>query len=122
MRGPELIALGLLIVAAGCTGPSERQQPAPEEECLLGGPVSQPRGNQTPFELNRTHLESHPPLERVFIAGENPVRIACEDALALVEHLDSEGARVQEGPGPYYRATYLSWEETTRQITIQNRL
>jgi hypothetical protein len=109
-----------MVIAAGCTGSDDQRAPAPEEECLLGGPVAQPGGNRTAYTLNRSHLAEHPPLERVFNGSENPTRMACQDALALMEHLSAEGAEDQEGRGDFDRSAFLTYNEVTRRLTIQH--
>lgn len=120
MRRPELIALGVALLAAGCAGPEGPQPPAPEEACLLGGPVSQPADNGTVLALNRSHLADHPTIERLFLSSDNPVETSCREALALMEHLASEGADVREGATDFDRRAYLSHDGTTRRVTVQH--
>lgn len=112
--------LGLLVLVAGCTGPQDDQTPAPEEECLLGGPVAQPPGNQTAYPLNETHLAQHPALDEVFTSDSGLVSVACGEGLELMAHLSEEGAHVQEGRGTYHHQVYLSHDGTTRRVTLQH--
>lgn len=120
MLKPSVIALGLLVLAAGCAGPEGQRSPAPGEDCLLGGPAAQPRDNATVFDLNASHLDRHPPLEELFTTPGNPVTIACQEGLVLMEHLASEGADVREGRTDYARSTYLSHGDDARRVTLQN--
>ena len=110
----------MLVLAAGCTGPQPEQTPAPEEDCLLGGPVSQPPDNRTAYRFNETHLNEHPRIQELFAGDSGVIKLPCEEGLELIKHLDEEGAEIREGRGPYHHQVYLAYDETVRRVTLHH--
>lgn len=114
----QVIALGVLLLAAGCTGSREDPLPASEEDCLLGGPPRAPTGNRQVFNLTTEHLEDHPNLSRIFSDPSHQTDIGCGEALELMDHLASEGADVHEGRRTYDANVYLRYNQTTLWVSI----
>lgn len=119
MLRPHVFVLGALLLAtAGCTGPSESGEPAPGEECLLGGPPRAPPDDRAAFNLTDDHLANHTPLSDLFSSPSRSTSLPCEDGTELMDHLASEGADVAEGAKDYQRNVYLTHDETTLWVSL----
>lgn len=115
------VALGVLVLVAGCAGPREDPLPAPEEDCLLGGSPRAPVGDRQAFNVTTEHLGEHPNLSRVFSEPSHLVSIQCDAALELMNHLASEGADVADGPREFDQNVYVTHDGVTIWISIQHR-
>lgn len=116
-----MIALGVCLLVAGCTGPRETTPPAPGEDCLLGGPPRAPPPDRTTYNLTDEHLTEHPNLSRVFRNASHLVPVPCQAGLDLFEHLASEGADVAQGPDAYQRNVFLTHDGTTLWVSLHLR-
>lgn len=123
LTGVRALALGAIIVLAGCLGPGLAEPEAGEiQSCQLGGPPRDAPEHREVFNLTEDLLDRLPVLSQLFEEEGHTVTVECQEGARIFEVLRDEGADVVVRDHATGHNAFLRYDGTTLHVTLWARL